>query len=215
MKKIIIVSIALLCGIVASAQTQFGIKGGANMANIIKTVIKVSESQSGVAMNHNPGFSGYAGLFGQVDLSDFIGVRAELLYSGNASAIPADILFLMTGLTQAKCYDIIQTLSLPIMATFTTAGDRLQFMVGPQLGYNISESLRTVDRNDRYKENVRNDYIKPITLSVALGANYLLGDNVGVEFRYAQGLTQIRNGKHFISEGYQTVLQLGVFYNFL
>ena len=96
MKKLIIISIAVLCSMAAYAQSEFGIRGGANMASIIKTVISFKDANSGLSVNHNPGFAGYAGVYGQTDLSDLIGVRAELDYSANSSAIPADILFALT-----------------------------------------------------------------------------------------------------------------------
>lgn len=215
MKKTIIILASLLGCIALSAQSQFGVRGGANMANIIKTVVSVPGSKTGIEYNHNISFAGYAGVFGQYDFTDLMGVRAELVYSSNTSVLPSDIQVVMTGSTDKKCHDVIRTLSLPLMATFSARNDKLLFMLGPQLGYNLSETTRTAGGKSSKTVNHGQDYINPFMLSATVGVSYLVGENIGVDFRYSQSLTSVRKDKGLVNRGSQMALQLGLFYNFL
>ena len=79
MKKVILVIIAAISVRAASAQVQFGVKAGYNLANFT-----VSGDASGMTVSSKSDFS--AGLLASIPLFSSCTLQPEVLYSGQGAA---------------------------------------------------------------------------------------------------------------------------------
>ena len=96
--------------------------------------------------------------------------------------------------------------------------------VGPQLGFATGFNVKTTtisgDKQTTENDKYTDDY-NTLDLSLVLGAQYKLTENIGVDARYNIGLTNVfpavKNDKGEVTAdawGKQGVVQLGVFYEF-
>lgn len=164
MKKITALVIALLIALGTFAQhtfTQFGLKGGVNLADL---KMKTGNVDPRTAYNF--------GVLAHMHLSPHFALQPELIYSSQGAEINNNKLRL-------------NYLNLPVLGQFMF-GNGWRIQTGPQFGYRVnnnnSESGHTGNLNNTYKK---------IDFSWTLGAGYITRSGLGFDARYNYGLNDI------------------------
>ncbi len=227
MKKLIITLTALVVATGAFAQLNFGVKAGGNLSTISGMtseeggmdwgdLAKVTPSQS-----MKLGFN--VGAFAEYMVMPMFGVQVELNYS--AQGVNTKVESSSSILGAASTTDTFWSagyINIPILAKAHFAN--IAVYAGPQLGFatgfNSASKVTTDDKTTEYDPEAVEDY-SSFDLSLALGAQYKLTANIGIDARYNIGLTNVfptlKNDEGEVTRegfGKQGVLQLGVFYEF-
>lgn len=192
MKRIILVLFTAGSAIIASAQIQFGVKAGLNVANLTMSGIQYGASISS-KIQFNAGALVLIPLF-----SDFY-LQPELMYSGQGLSFSNSI---ANGKTNYGY------LNLPVLFRYQHASG-LFVETGPQIGFLLSaEEIgngHTVDTKSQ---------TQAIDFSWAFGLGYKLKKiPIGIDARYNLGLTNIdkESGSGTIKN---SVFQFDLFYLF-
>lgn len=164
MKKfILIIGIALLGFYVNAQDTQFGIKGGLNLANL------------GGDAEGDSRTSFHIGGIAEIMISDQFSLQPELLYSAQGAVSPDND----DVVTQ------LDYLNLPIIAKYYVV-EGFSLEGGPQIGYAINRNVdndgEDVDADDLYNA---------IDISLGLGASYKLDQGLFFSARYNFGISNI------------------------
>lgn len=227
MKKLIITLTALVVATGAFAQLNFGVKAGGNLSTISGMtseeggmdwgdLAKVTPSQS-----MKLGFN--VGAFAEYMVMPMFGVQVELNYS--AQGVNTKVESSSSILGAASTTDTFWSagyINIPILAKAHFAN--IAVYAGPQLGFatgfNSASKVTTDGKTTEYDPEAVEDY-SSFDLSLALGAQYKLTANIGIDARYNIGLTNVfptlKNDEGEVTRegfGKQGVLQLGVFYQF-
>ena len=226
MKKLIVTIAALALSLGAFAQINFGVKVGGNLANISGMVgedsgldwgdlAKVTPSQS-MKLGLN------AGVYAEYMVMPMLGVQVEANFSMQGVNTKVESTSsLLGGASTTKQAWAANYVTVPILAKFHFGPIRAY--VGPQLGFALGMNTTTetiTGDNTNTQKDVVEDY-NSFDFSLALGAQYKITANIGVDARYNIGLTNVfpavKNDKgEVVTEGWgkQGVLQVGVFYEF-
>ena len=151
------------------------------------------------------------------------GVQVELNYS--AQGVNTKVESSSSILGAASTTDTFWSagyINIPILAKAHFAN--IAVYAGPQLGFatgfNSASKVTTDGKTTEYDPEAVEDY-SSFDLSLALGAQYKLTANIGIDARYNIGLTNVfptlKNDEGEVTRegfGKQGVLQLGVFYEF-
>ena len=226
MKKLIITLAAMVLATSAFAQLNFGVKVGGNLSSISGMVSEDSSLDLGdiatvePSQSMKPGFN--AGLYAEYMVMPTLGVQIELNYSmqGVNTKVESSSSLLGGSTTTTQTW-AANYINIPILAKLHLGPIRAY--AGPQLGFatGMNTTTKTVvgDNTNTQEDVVENT--NTLDLSLALGAQYKLTDNIGVDARYNIGMTNVfpavkDNNGNIITEafGKQGVLQVGVFYEF-
>jgi len=187
MKKIALVLFAGISLVSAKAQIQFGVKAGANLANISK----VDGSKTLVNLN--------AGVLASIPLAGQLSLQPEVVYSGQ-------------GVKGDGGSDHLNYINVPVLLKYSLPVG-VFFQTGPQIGFLMSAK----EKEDGGSSTDIKDLFKSTDFSWALGGGYLIPDvNLGFDVRYNLGLTKLGKSVNGQSgfEGKNGVFQIGVFYLF-
>lgn len=178
--------IILLFSIDSKAQTtQFGIKGGLNIANLIGDV---NDNVKGRTSFHG-------GIVAEFSISDMFSIQPELLYSSQ-------------GYTFGNVTGTSDYINIPVMGKFYPI-EGLSIEMGPQLGFLLGakekDANNTVDVKEVYKS---------VDFGLNFGASYKLDMGVNFGVRYNLGLSKIldTNNTTNIKNGVFQ-LYIGYFFN--
>lgn len=227
MKKLVVTLVALVVATGAFAQLKFGVKTGGNLSTISGMtseeggmdwgdLAKVTPSQS-----MKLGFN--VGAFAEYMVMPMFGVQVELNYS--AQGVNTKVESSSSILGAASTTDTSWSagyINIPILAKAHFAN--IAVYAGPQLGFatgfNSASKVTTDGKTTEYDPEAVEDYSN-FDFSFALGAQYKLTANIGIDARYNIGLTNVfptlKNEEGEVTRegfGKQGVLQLGVFYEF-
>lgn len=145
---------------VSAQNTQFGIKGGINIASI--DVEGGNDIDSKVA--------GHLGVLAHIHVTRHFAVQPEMVFS-------------MQGGKEGNLTAKQNFINIPVLLQYMTgSGFRLQ--TGPQLGFLVSAENEVGD----HEVNVK-DQLNTMDLSWSFGAGYLTRSGFGVDARYNHGLT--------------------------
>jgi hypothetical protein len=180
-KKLILLVIAGFSLATVNAQVQFGIKAGANFASL------TNSTGGKTYINFN------GGVLVKIPVADAFSVQPELVYSGQG--IKGD------GGSLPLTY-----MNIPVMATYTLPVG-VFFQTGPQLGFLLSAKIKTDGQPDM---DIKSS-LKSTDFSWGFGAGYLTSMNVGFNFRYNLGLSNLGADG---GTSKNAVIQVGVFYLF-
>lgn len=205
MKKIILTSLFVLAfGLNYAQNTQFGIKGGLNVAN---------QSASGWGIepiSTSPLISFHIGGFVEIKISDKFSIQPELLYSLLGSKY--SFLLRQTGdPNELTIGDVVVSLSyinIPVMFKYYVI-EKLNLEVGPQIGILISSKENISQSESSYSSN--NDNFEPIDFGLNLGGGYDITENISAGVRYNFGLYDVKKGN---VETKNNVLSLSLGYKF-
>lgn len=229
MKKLILTLAAVVIASGAFAQLHFGVKAGGNLS----TISGMSSEENGLdwgdlakvtpSQSMKLGFN--VGAWAEYMVMPMLGVQVELNYSaqGVNTKIETSSEFLGSGATSTTDTKwSAGYVNIPILAKAHFAN--IAVYAGPQLGFatgfNTKSTVKTNDSTTINDPEAVEDY-SGFDLSLALGAQYKLTANIGVDARYNIGLTNVfptlKNDNGDVTRegfGKQGVLQIGVFYEF-
>jgi hypothetical protein len=173
MKKAIILAIAVFIAGAANAQ-QFGIKGGANFANIIKTGDENFNTELKTGFN--------AGIFVEIPIVSVLSIAPELMFSQKGYKTSGTSL-----LFGANEYSVTTNfIEVPILAKFN-ATNKFSIVVGPQVSFLTATTEKFTQGSDTYKNTIReeNDNLKKSLFGGVGGINIGLSESLSLHGRYA------------------------------
>jgi hypothetical protein len=175
MKKILFLAVTLLVAGAANAQINFGIKGGLDVSNIIKT------NDNNFNTSFKAGFN--AGVLLDIHLVGPLSFEPELLYAqkGYSATTPYGQFNQRTNFIDA-----------PLLAKFKLAPGA-SFIIGPQVSFLMS-TTNTYDNGfstivQQQYENDSNKFRKSLIDGVA-GFSFALSKAVDLDLRYTLDLQQ-------------------------
>lgn len=208
MKKIFTtLTIILFFVISANAQTEFGLRGGLNMSNIIGDNVE----------DNNDYYSFHIGFFTSIKITDNLSIQPEIQYSSQGADY--ETVFsegIYESITEGELR--FQYLNLPVMVKFNVFKG-LFIEVGPQAGYlayskhliNYTEKENgDITSRGRVQNNLRK-LTNEIDYGVVGGLGYQFKDGLFLEARYYYGLNDIIKD---IDENRNSVFQFSVGYKF-
>lgn len=233
MKKLIITLAALVAATGAFAQLNFGVKAGGNLATISGMTSEDANANLNLggfnfadataSQSMKIGFN--VGAWAEYMVMPMFGVQVELNYStqgvNQQFVSKSDINISLLNSTIDTKWSA-SYINIPILAKAHFAN--IAVYAGPQLGFatdfNSASEVTTDGKTTEYDPKAVEDY-SGFDLSLVLGAQYKLTENIGVDARYNIGLTNvfptIKNEEGEVTRegfGKQGVIQLGVFYEF-
>ncbi len=173
MKKVIILAIGVLFAGAANAQS-FGIKGGANFANIIKTGDEDFNTEL------KPGFN--AGIFVEIPIVSSFSIAPELMFSQKGYKTSGTSL-----LFGPNEYSVTTNfIELPILAKIN-ATNKFSIVLGPQVSFLTATTEKFTQGSDTYKNTIReeNDNLKKSLFGGVGGINIGLTESLSLHGRYA------------------------------
>jgi opacity protein-like surface antigen len=196
-KKVVLLALAGLTLATANAQVQFGVKAGANIAGF--TGSDASGTSSLVSFN--------AGGLVKIPISDAFSFQPELVYSGEgAKSTTTDP---NTGNNINVSFPL-NYLNVPLLFKYTRPFG-LYTEIGPQIGFLMSahEKAEGVSADVKSQFNSTN-------FSLAFGLGYISQVNIGIDFRYNLGLSNIGKAQDGSpAPNLKTgSFQIGIFYMF-
>lgn len=205
MKKNVLTSLlALVFGFTYSQNTQFGIKGGMNVATQTSTESELVDLKTSSLI----GF--HIGGFVEFKLSDKFSVQPELLYSAQGGKY--SVVLRQTNdpdlNTNAEVVTNLSYINIPVMFKYYVI-EKLSLEAGPQIGILISSKEKITQPGSSYSSN--NDNFEPIDFGLNLGAGYDITENISAGVRYNLGFYDVEKGD---IETKNNVLSLSVGYKF-
>lgn len=190
MKKLLFVFVAVVSLTVAQAQSKFGVKAGANFANLSGDIEDVKMKI---------GFN--IGVTGDIAFSDMFSFHPELVFS--AQGAKYDVSDIDASLN-------FNYLNLPLLVRYNNPSG-FYAELGPQVGFLMSAKEKVEDEDEDIK-----DSFKGIDFGAALGIGYQMKNGFGFGARYALGLSNILDTEDEESDVSvkNNVISVGIFYNF-
>ena len=197
MKRLFILTAAVAITTIASAQIQFGVKAGLNLAGTSVT------KQDGVSYSFKPDFHG--GVLVSLPLFSNFSLQPEAMYSRQGSKIKTT-----DGTTTDNGKLNFGYINVPILFKYN---DPSGFFaeIGPQAGFLLSANVK--DNGTGQSQDLKSN-LKSFDFSGVLGIGYLSSLNIGIDARYNLGfLNMVKSspGSGSIKNG---VIQIGIFYLF-
>lgn len=153
------------------AQTDFGIKGGLNLADIVMTNYINPDVESDLRIKAGV----HAGFFAAGMVSERVGMVAELLYSDKG--------------VMAKSNIHLHYISLPLLATYKLT-DKLHAEAGPELAYMVSATSDIGNASGTYNNK----------FDVSLDGGLRLDiRKATVGLRYSAGMFNLREGMNMVT----------------
>lgn len=228
MKKLIVSLMALVVATGAFAQLNFGVKVGGNLSTISGMVSEDSglnwgdlasaDASQAMKLGLN------AGVYAEYMVLPLLGIQVEANFSmqGVSTEATASSSLLGVSATTNTAYKA-NYVTVPILAKVHFMNIRAY--AGPQFGFatgfNTTTKTVTGDNTNTQDNTLEAGDYSSFDLSLVVGAQYKLTNNIGVDARYNIGMTNVfpavkDNNGEVITEawGKQGVLQLGVFYEF-
>lgn len=184
MRKMILVVIIFTTASSVYAQTIFGIKMGANIANL-----RASIGSIGVNLDSKLGFHG--GGFFTIPAAKNFTIQPEFVYSMEGAEFD-----------QTNSKITLYCINLPVMFQYNSSGFIVE--AGPQLGFLLSAMEDGKDATNGYEN---------INIALGFGAAYRLQQGVGFGVRYNLGLTGMAKDESQDVSVKSNVIQLGVTFN--
>ena len=166
----------------ASAQTgvSFGVKAGANLANL-----DFSGDDVDVSFDRRVGL--VAGAFMLVPMTETFGFQVEGLYSQKGAKFEEDG---FEGSLKLDSFDV------PVLARYTipsSTDTSFHLFAGPSLGFKLSAKSKTSFDGEDDEEDISDD-VAGVDFGVVIGAGLEFGRFV-VDGRYTHGLTNLNKAE--------------------
>lgn len=200
MKKLLIIAIGVLtAGAVHAQDVSFGIKGGANLSNIIKT------GDSKYETDFKPGV--HAGLTMEIGLGNKFAFAPELMFSQKGYKTDT------FGGTYTQTTNWID---IPILAKIQ-AGPSVNIFLGPQVSF-LTQTTNKFEGNfgtvqNEIEEN--SDTFKKSIAGGVIGAGFDITPKIGISARYALDFQKTdENGNTSTPAFKNQVIQAGLGFKF-
>ena len=183
MKKLLVVTVIVTLGFLTTVKAQnvhFGIKAGANFANL---------NGGDVDLDGRTGL--HAGVALELSLAEKFSLQPELLYSNQGAELP--------NVFKIK----VDYISMPVLMKYYLAGG-LSFDVGPQFAFLMSDAIEALDSNVTVGELDNESF----DLGAAVGLGFKAPLGVFVQARYVIGFSEtqtdsdLKNNVFQLSVGY-------------
>lgn len=190
MKKLFLVFIGAAAFTTASAQVQFGVKAGANLATLVGDDIE--DVKSKVGFN--------AGAFVRLPITESFKIQPEVLFSTQGAK--------SDGGEMGDVKLNFSYVNIPVMFQYHTESGFFA-ETGPQVGFAAKRQMKAGDVSVDLDEG-----FKKVDFAWGLGAGYQLPMGVGINARYNFGMSNIADSEEGDAKVRNSVFQLGVFYVF-
>ena len=173
MKKLFMLTIGVVMAGAVSAQS-FGVKGGANFANMIKS------GDSDFSTESNTGFN--AGLFVEIPIVGGLSFAPELMFSQKGYKTSGTSL-----LGGANEYSVTTNfIELPVLAKIN-ATNKFSIVAGPQVSFLTSTTEKFTTGSDSYQNTIReeNDNLRKSIFGGVAGIGLGITDKIGLHGRYS------------------------------
>lgn len=185
-------SVSVLFAATVTAQPGFGagVKGGINLA----TQSTTGEGEN-VAVRQLIGYN--AGVYGNVFITDFLGIQAELLVATRGSDWDDPFYYVK---------DLLTYIDLPLLIKYQPI-KYANVHIGPQFGYLLS--ARQKDKDDGEVRDIM-DWYNPLDVGLVFGAEATLPFRVNFTVRYVVGLVSSTNDVEYIDPWMNNFLQFSL-----
>jgi opacity protein-like surface antigen len=195
-KKLVLLVLAGSVLATANAQVQFGVKAGANIAGF--TGSDASGTSSLVSFN--------VGGLVKVPISDAFSFQPELVYSGEGAK--ESVTDPVSG-NNINATLPLNYLNVPLLFKYTRPFG-VYTETGPQIGFLISAH----EKSGGVSEDVKSQF-NSTNFSWAFGLGYISPVNIGIDFRYNLGLSNIGKAQDGTTPNVKTgTFQIGLIYMF-
>ena len=173
MTKKLIMLLAMLACMSASAQVKFGAKVGLDLTNFW-----------GKECGHHIVLNYQAGLLMEYKFHPHFGISPEVVFAAQGGQEKADDGSEMGGFIRSDKHYHTNYINVPVMLKYYPTQD-FSIDFGPQVGFNVY-SKYTMGKHEatEYK-----DMTKAVDFGLGLGCTYNLDKNVFIQLRYTLGLT--------------------------
>lgn len=191
-KLFMALSVSVLFAAALTAQPDFGagVKGGINLA----TQSTTGEGEN-VAVRQLLGYN--AGVYGNVFVTDLLGIQAELLVASRGSDWDDPFY---------NVKDLITYIDLPLLVKFQPIR-YANIHVGPQLGYLLA--AKQEDKDNGEVIDIKELY-HPFDLGLVFGAEANLPFRINFTVRYVVGLVSATNDVEYIDPWRNNFLQFSL-----
>lgn len=205
-KKAVVLSIAV-CGFVAHTNAQgialkrYGVKAGVQVSTIKENTDRDSFTDLEIVSAVGYQIGGFA----TFDLPGKFSLQPELFLSAQGFTERSPEILLGNGdITEGYKHKYkVRYIKVPLLLRYDLI-DRLSAEVGPQFGFFVSSNIDDVDW----------DIFKKFDIAGAVGLEYLLRDELGVQFRYAHSFASKSFEDYLWDSRKSRVFSLGLTYSF-
>lgn len=201
MKKILFLAVGLLVAGAVNAQIKFGVKGGLDVSNIIKT------DDPNFTTSYKTGFN--AGVTLEAHLVGPLSIAPELLYAQKGYSAQT---------TFGEFNQRTEFIDIPILAKFKVA-EGFNFLVGPQISF-LTSTTNTYSNG--FSTSVQKTYEDDATkfrkalIDGAVGVSFDLSKSIDLHARYTLDLQKnYDNGTSQTPEYRNQVFQIGLGFKLL
>ncbi len=168
----------------AAADVKFGIKGGANMANVNGALINEIKADPDATVKQKIGFC--AGIFVELNFGRILTIQPEILYTLKGSQIDYTDGEL-TG-TEKLQFDYIE-IPLLLKLRLPTGSLHPFIFAGPAIGFNLSSKIKWIEDGESGEETIED--FKKVDYSAVFGGGLQLGSSIHLDVRYTLGLQKL------------------------
>jgi hypothetical protein len=165
----------------AAADVKFGIKGGANAANINGSLFTEIED---LDWKNSVGFC--AGVFLELNFGRILTIQPEVLYTLKG-AKPTFEEGELSG-TEKLTFDYIE-IPLLLKLRLPTGSFHPFIFGGPAIGFNLTAKYKDIVDGETYEGDI--DDFKKLDYSFVLGGGLQLGSSLHLDVRYTMGLQKL------------------------
>ncbi|MDB5205867.1 MAG: hypothetical protein JWR72_942 [Flavisolibacter sp.] len=188
-----------------AVKTRFGIRAGANLANVRLNEFKPTEPD----VNQKTSF--HVGAFVNIPISPMFRFQPEVEYSGQGSKVSK---YRLTDRATTAAYEQdLSYVNVPLMLQYMTKSG-VMIEAGPQPGWLLNASQDGPGDTDTDNHT----YFDKFNLSIGAGLGYLSRIGLGINARYNFGLTNTLEDDNGTSnngpEVKNQVFQIGLVYQF-
>ncbi len=202
MKKILLLMIILSFVFIGTLPAQgmgFGVKGGMNMAKFTGDDADFEgEADAGSV------FGATVGGFASFNLGDKLAIQPEILFTQKGSSYELS----EEGLEFLMDFKM-NWLDIPVLAVFKVM-DNLSVFAGPflelYLSGKIDMEISYLGESESDSEDIESEDISSPGFGLIFGGTYMVTDNIGVEARYAMGLTSMDEHESLKNSGLQVLV---------
>jgi len=192
MKRMLLVIIATGSAMFASAQIQFGVKAGVNIADF-----NFTGGPPGFTFNTKTDFNG--GIFMSVPLFSSCSLQPEVMYSGQGASFK-------DSLSTVK--DNYSYIIVPVLFKYQHSSG-LFAETGPQVGFLLSANEKAGGQTFDMKNNTQST-----DFSWVFGIGFKMSFGLGIDVRYNLGLVNLAKGPYTDGTIKNSVFQFGLFFLF-
>ncbi len=210
-----IISFVLIGVLSAQGNWAFGVKGGLNIA-------KLTGDDANLEGLANPGFvcGPTVGGFAIYNLNDILAIQTEILFTSKGSSYELDYTDTeyYSQLTMYGTVDMkMNWLDIPILVVYNVM-DNVKVFAGPFVEFYLNgkvESDLTITglfEDETYfesgseSENIKSADVNSPGFGLLFGSTYMVTNNIGIEVRYALGLTSIDEDLSMKNNGIQILV---------